>query len=71
MNDSKSALHSLMIVLLFFGCFVVSNCQIFDATGSSVMFDESNSGDFFAELFQDDDAFQKRPVFWIIEILKT
>ena len=35
------------------------------------MFDKSNSCDFFAELFKDDDAFQKRPMFWIIEILKN
>ena len=66
---AKSSLHSLMIVLWLF--FLISDGQIFNATGSSVMFDESNSGDFFAELFKNDDAFQKRPMFRVIEILKN
>ena len=34
------------------------------------MFDESDGGDFFAELFEDDDALQERPVLWVVEVLK-
>jgi len=54
----------------FVAVFLISDGQIINATGSGVMFDESNSGDFFAELFENDDAFQKRPMFRVIEILE-